>query len=118
MAKVLIIEDTSEVAEMIHFVLTAHSHEIEIAYSTQEAFQKIIAFAPDILVLDVWLGSGNGKDLCKEIRKFNKKIPIILMSANAALLHDYEICEANDILEKPFDISVLLDKINKLLIKL
>jgi len=117
MAKILIVEEAHDVAQILFFILTAHSHEVEIAYSIEDATEKMIAIAPDLLILEIRIGSGNGKEVCQEIRRFNEKVPIMLMSTNAALLHDYEIFGANDSIEKPLDIDILLGKINKLLNK-
>jgi DNA-binding response OmpR family regulator len=114
-AKILVIEDNFDIAEMILQVLFVNSHEVEFAYKYADAFKKCIAFAPDLIIIDVWLGVGNGRELCQEIRSFNKKVPVILMSANADDLQDYHACEANDIIEKPFDIKELLIKIDSLL---
>jgi DNA-binding response OmpR family regulator len=115
MSKILIVEDTSEIAEMMRFVLTVKSHEIGIANSKKIALQMILSFAPDLLIIDVWLAPGNGRDFCKEIREFDKKIPIILMSANKELLDDYDLCEANEIIEKPFELKELYEKVDRLL---
>lgn len=92
-------------------------YEVEIACTNKEAIQKVIAFAPNLIIIDVWLGNESGRELCKEIKRFNKTVPIILMSANASNLADYEICEADDVIEKPFDINSLLNKVNQLLLK-
>jgi len=66
--------------------------------------------------LDVLLGTDvDGRDLCKEIRKFNGRVPIILMSGRSDFLKDYEQYGANDVIEKPFDFEELLNKIDWLL---
>jgi DNA-binding response OmpR family regulator len=117
LAKILIIEDTYDIAEMLRHLFSSKSYDVETAYNQQMAFKKFIAFAPDLILLDVWLQNIDGKQLCKEIRAINKKIPIILMSANPDSLKGYEVCEANDIIEKPFDINVLLNKIERLIIQ-
>jgi DNA-binding response OmpR family regulator len=115
MAKILLIEDSKDVAEMLTLLLGMKSHVVETAFSIKEAKQKIDSLSFDIILVDVLLGSDNGKDLCREIRSMDKKVPIILMSANPSLLKDYAECEANAIMEKPFNIKEITDQINKFL---
>ena len=70
------------------------------------------------MLLDVKLNGKDGRDLCKEIQeKFNKEIPVILISANPELLKDHKECLVVDIIEKPFDIKTVTDKINIALCK-
>jgi DNA-binding response OmpR family regulator len=115
MAKILLIEDSRDLADMLTLLLMLKSHEVETAYSTQEARQKIECSPFALIMMDVLLGSENGKDLCKEIRSLDKQVPIILMSANPSLLKDYNECGASVIIEKPFNIKQITEHINKLL---
>jgi DNA-binding response OmpR family regulator len=71
-----------------------------------------------LVITDVWLGDdADGREICKEIRRFNASVPIILMSGRHDVLMDPEQYGANDAIDKPFDIEPLLLKINKLLLK-
>jgi DNA-binding response OmpR family regulator len=115
MAKILVIEDAKELAKMLSFLLSAHLHEIELAYTPADALTKIILFEPQLVLMDVFLGDENGRELCKTIRKFNKKVPIMLMSASADVLENHEECQANDSIEKPFSTDILMGKINRLI---
>jgi DNA-binding response OmpR family regulator len=115
MANILLIEDSRDVADMLTLLLTLKSHHVETAFSTKEAKQKIENSSFDLIMIDVLLGSDSGKELCKEIRRMNKQVPIILMSANPALLKNYAECEANAIIEKPFNIKQITDQISTLL---
>ena len=106
-------------ADLLGKNLEFNFHEVEIAHNFQLAFKKFISFAPNLVILDVWLGDDNadGRDLCKEIRRFNRSVPIILMSGRHDVLKDYEQYGANDTIDKPFDIDPLLLKIDKLLLE-
>ena len=115
MAKILIVEDSNEITEMLNILLQLHGHEIQSAFSKETAHHKMLTFPPELIIIDVLIGKYNGKELCLEIRAVNKTVPIILMSANPSLLTDYEECEANDMLEKPFNIDTLISKINNLI---
>ena len=72
---------------------------------------------PDILLMDVRLNGVDGRDICKELKTRNafKSIPIILMSSSPSKLKDYKKFNADDSLEKPFEMTHLLAKIDDLL---
>jgi DNA-binding response OmpR family regulator len=115
LAKILIIEDHFDVAEIIGQQLYLNFHEVEIAHTYPEAFKKFIAFAPNLVIIDVCLGPADGRELCREIRRFNNWVPILLMSGNPELLRDCELSGANSTIEKPFDLDELLAKVDSLL---
>jgi DNA-binding response OmpR family regulator len=70
-----------------------------------------------MLILDVLLRGANGRTVCREL-KSNKRtnyFPIVLMSASPECLIDFRECDADDFIEKPFDIHTVLNKIDYLL---
>jgi DNA-binding response OmpR family regulator len=115
-AKILVIENSDDVREMITVVLKSYGHDV-VSSSETININSIISHAnPQLILLDIWLGHQSGKEICEQIKRANKNLSVILMSADAKLLADYESCKADDILEKPFDILDLKDKIDRLLI--
>jgi DNA-binding response OmpR family regulator len=115
MSKILVIEDSDDVREMITVLLKSYGHDVVSSSQTININSIISDANPQLILLDVWLGHQSGREICKQIKTANKKLPVILMSADAKLLADYESCQADDILEKPFDIIELKNKIDKLL---
>jgi len=115
MAKIFIIEDSEDVREMITMVLTTYGHEVKGTSEKTDLTSKIAAFDPQLVLIDVWPGHESGREICKQIKAANAGLPVILMSTNAKLLVDYESCQADDIIEKPFDITELKNKIDKVL---
>jgi len=105
------------VAELLGKNLELNFHEVEIAHNYQSAFKKFIAFAPNLVIMDVCLGDddADGRQLCNEIRRFNRSVPIILMSGRHDVLQDHQRYGANDTIDKPFDMELLLIKIDALL---
>lgn len=73
---------------------------------------------PDIYVLDIWMSGSDGRELCKKLKseERTKHIPVILISASNDLKHSAEIAGADDFLAKPFEIDMLLAKIEKALL--
>lgn len=119
MAKILIVDDSKDLTEFLSVLLKMKDYDVDIAASKGELKRKLPVVSPDLILLDVRLGGDDGRELCKAIRKEmpDKHIPIILVSASPELLKDYEECEANDVIEKPFDISTIITKIDSLLSK-
>jgi len=115
MANILLIKYSHDLANMLTLLLTLTSHYVETAFSTKEAQQKLENSCFDLIMIDVLLGSDSGKDLCKEIRRIDMQVPVILMSANPALPKNYAECRANAIIEKPFNIKQITDQISTLL---
>jgi DNA-binding response OmpR family regulator len=117
MAKILIIEDYISLLEFLSMFLKMHGYTVEGLSSTNDVHQVVKDFDPDVILLDVLLGGYDGREICKQIKRINKTVSIILLSANPKLLQNYEECEADDAIEKPFDNANILKRIKYLLDK-
>jgi DNA-binding response OmpR family regulator len=115
MAKILIVEDCPELLEFLEVLMKHNNFDTEAAYSKTKAAEKLSLFTPDIILLDVMLHGEDGREICKawKLNEQYKHIPIILLSANPKLLEGYKECYAVDVIEKPFQINTILEKINK-----
>jgi PAS domain S-box-containing protein len=80
--KVLIVEDMSDNAELIHKILKRLGLKIALAADGEEALEKVPAFQPDIILLDVGLPGINGFEVCQRLKQdpANKDIPIIFLT--------------------------------------
>nr|WP_213169144.1 response regulator transcription factor [Alkalicella caledoniensis] len=115
--KILIIEDEQEIAELIKDYLTVEGYCVEIAYDGLTGLNKVKSFIPDLLILDIMLPKLSGLDICKEIRKSDECLPIIIVSAKHG---DIDTVlglglGADDYLAKPFSPSVLVARVKALL---
>jgi len=117
MARIIIVDDYKDLQDFFKALLELNHFEVRSAGSAKELNTLLESFVPDLILLDVMLGADSGIKICKEIKEKHKEIAVILISANPKLLIGYEACNADDIIEKPFDMHVVLDKINKLLAK-
>jgi DNA-binding NtrC family response regulator len=114
-AKILVIENSEDVRGMIIMVLTSYGHEVKGISGTIDPVSQILSFDPQLVLMDIWEAHGWGREICKKIKAANAGLPVILMSTNAKLLVDHGSCQANDIIEKPFDIMELKNKTEKAL---
>ena len=105
---ILIVEDEPEIASVIKniFCNNSSSHFVDISYSFESAFTKIHSEIFDMILLDIDLGasSHSGLDLCKIIRKNNKDIPIIIITAITSITYLEKAFHmgVNDYIKKPF----------------
>jgi DNA-binding response OmpR family regulator len=118
MAKIMIIDDSADLLLLIGIIIKMEGHESISLTSPIELMQKIGEYNPDLIILDVWLGNYNGKEVCKNIKAnpASKNIPVLLTSASAESLADFKDFDADDILEKPFELDTIKNKIKGLLI--
>ena len=115
MAKIIIVDDHPDLQELFKALLTFNNFDVRSAGSAAELNALLQFYAPDLILLDIMLGGENGKEICMDIKKKYPAVSIILISASPKLLMNYEECKADGFIEKPFDVHVLLDKINSLL---
>jgi len=117
MHKIIIVDDYTDLQDFFKSLLEMNGFEVKSAGSLSELNALLSSFIPDLILLDVMLGPDSGREICRELKKKHKQIHIILISANPKSLDEYKECGADDIIEKPFTITVVLDKIKSLLAK-
>ena len=115
MAKILVVDDTEDLLDLLSVMLKIKEHEVATSSNAVDAMQKVKSFYPDLIMLDIILGDSRGNELCKTIKRSHPDIPILLMSASLPLLRNYKAYNADDFIEKPFDIVILNKKIDALL---
>ena len=116
MAKILVIDKSEQLLEVLSLLFRVNGHEVVTATGITDTVKCIKEFSPNLILLDALFGHNSGKELCKEIKTFHPTIPVLLMSADPEMLNHCKECKADDIIEKPFDIVILNNKINKLLV--
>src|ERR1700712_2343142 len=116
MQRIVVVDDEPDILHLVSMSLSKKGYEVKTAKSKTEFLELLPSFKPDLIILDVMLGADNGRDICKEIKAAeHRHIPIILYSAVAHMLANFEECNANDTLEKPFPLSELFIKVTKAL---
>jgi len=113
-AHILIVEDELRLAEIIQKQLQESGFKADVANDGYVGKRMIDNTDYDLVILDINLPLMNGYELCKEIRKKNTKIPIIMLTALGApdnKLIGFE-AGADDYVLKPFDFRELLARIN------
>ncbi|RPH28495.1 MAG: DNA-binding response regulator [Bacteroidales bacterium] len=111
---ILIVEDEQRLAEILKKQLEDSGFNAEIANDGYVGKLLLEKNTYNLIILDINLPLINGYDLCKDIRKTNSKIPIIMLTAFGTL--DNKIvgfdAGADDYIVKPFDFRELLARVN------
>ncbi len=112
--KILIIEDEQRVANLLKLQLEDYGFSVEIANDGYIGKEMITRHLYHLIVLDINLPLINGYELCKEIRKTNANVPIIMLTALGSI--DNKVAGfdagADDYVVKPFEFKELLARIN------
>ena len=112
MVDILIVEDNKELANLLSDFLRAENYTVSIAETGEKALSLYEKYGARLIVLDIMLPGMNGFSVCKKIREENN-VPIIIVSAK----DDKEdkinglVLGADDYIEKPYDIDIMLAKI-------
>jgi DNA-binding response OmpR family regulator len=114
---VLLAEDEPSLAMIIKESLETRDFEVVHCLDGEEAFGVLCSQTFDILVLDVMMPKRDGFSLAKDIRKRDKKTPIIFLTAKS---QTHDVVEGfnlggNDYLKKPFSMEELIVRIYSLL---
>jgi two-component system, OmpR family, alkaline phosphatase synthesis response regulator PhoP len=119
MSRIFVVEDELHLAQGLQFNLEAEGHEVKV-FETAEAAYQLLTKEPesaDVIVLDVMLPGKDGFWLASELRKKHNFVPVLMLTARGRpedVLKGFE-SGADDYLPKPFDLSILIARINSLL---
>lgn len=119
MSAVLIVEDEKHLADGLRFNLEAEGYEVETTGDGEAALSLLLDDPRrfDAVVLDVMLPGKDGFEVATELRAARQFVPVLMLTARGRpedVLRGFE-SGADDYLPKPFDLSVLLARINGLL---
>ena len=114
--RVLVIEDTDEIRELIGIALRKAGLDAELAGTGARGLELLAGMDFDAVVLDMHMPGLDGLDTCREIRR-SSTIPILLVSGSAEG-HGRRVSReagADDFMEKPFRPAQLAERVKALL---
>ena len=116
MYKILIIEDDLTMAQAIQKEMKMWGNDAQYVQDFKNVLETFAEFDPHLVLMDITLPFYNGYHWCSEIRKFSR-VPIIFISSAADNMNIIMAMNlgADDFVAKPFDLNVLLAKIQALL---
>jgi two-component system alkaline phosphatase synthesis response regulator PhoP len=117
--KILVVEDDTDIRELIRYNLEQEGFAVEEAGDGSEALERIKRRAPDLLVLDLMLPGASGLEICQKLRaeKETAAMPILVVTAKGAEIDRVVGLEmgADDYVVKPFSPREVMARIKALL---
>ncbi len=117
--KILVVEDESDIRELIRYNLEQEGFVVEEAATGTEALERIKRRAPDLLVLDLMLPGAPGLEVCRMVRadKATQTLPILIVTAKGTEVDRVLGLEmgADDYVVKPFSPRELVARVKALL---
>lgn len=117
--RILIVEDEVDLCDSIAEGLEMDGYAVDTCYDGNDAYELIMVESYDLVVLDLNLPGMDGIDILAEVRKKNKNIKILILSARGSVSDKVLGLDtgANDYLAKPFDFDELEARIRSLLLR-
>jgi DNA-binding response OmpR family regulator len=114
--RVLVVEDDTEIADVLRRTLRQEGHEVRSAGDGVEALRLAEEFLPDLVVLDLGLPKLDGVEVCRRLRA-ESDVPILMLTARTETGDRVEGLDsgADDYLVKPFERQELLARLRALM---
>ena len=119
MSRILLVEDEQHLADGVRFNLEAERHDVEVVDNGEEALARLDAEPVrfDLVILDVMLPGIDGFSVVAELRRQRRFVPVLMLTARGRsedVLRGFD-AGADDYLPKPFELPILLSRVNGLL---
>jgi DNA-binding response OmpR family regulator len=119
MSRILIVEDEAHLAQGLRFNFEAEGHSVQTSDRGEEALTRLVEKKEkfDALILDVMLPGMDGFAVARELRQSENYIPLLMLTARGRpedVLKGFE-SGADDYLPKPFDLAILIARVESLL---
>lgn len=111
--KILIVEDEIGIANFLRDGLEDENYSVDVALDGSRGLELATNRIYDLILVDWMLPGVSGLEITKQIRKTNKKVPIVFLTAKDTLQDTVNGLEAgaNDYIKKPFQFEELLARI-------
>ena len=111
--RALIVEDDSNIAELLRLYLGKDGFEVMIAPDGGKAESMFDLFTPDVVLLDIMLPVKDGWQVCRDIRA-KSAVPIIMLTAKGETTDKITGLDmgADDYVNKPFDVKELIARVH------
>ena len=123
--RILVVDDRNDLLHLMRRVLEDEQYQVSILQDGRDAFATVRSQLPDLLILDLKLGTISGQDVLKQLKsdEVTAEVPVIVYTA--AVLEADEVAKLIEgdqrhyqnvhMLRKPFELNTLLDTVEELL---
>lgn len=115
--KFLIIEDDSNICDLIKLYIEKLGYRTILSYNGEDGIEKYYDQSPDFIILDIMMPLMSGWEVCQEIRRDNKLIPIIMLTGRGESYDKIKGFDlgADDYVVKPFEPNELMARVKAIL---
>ncbi|ADR23345.1 DNA-binding response regulator [Marivirga tractuosa] len=114
--KVLVVDDESDILELLEYNLTKEGYEVETAQDGKTAVEKAQKFQPQLILLDIMMPNQDGVETCRQLRETPESANsfIIFLTARSEEYSEVAAFEngADDYITKPIKPRALMSRIN------
>ncbi len=116
MNKILLVEDNFELAKFVCDLLQAERYAVDHALRIEEARDFLLQYTYDIIILDLHLPDGDGREFCQQLRKHHNRTPILMLTGQDSVPEKISGLDsgADDYLTKPFETDELMARLRAL----
>lgn len=116
MSNIYIVDDDPDILAILKMMLQTQGYEVKATTNANDIL-SCSGDENDLIMLDLWMCGIDGRDIFTQLRRqdHTKKIPVVFMSANSRLKEIAAEYQVDDYIEKPFDMSFMLDKVKSIL---
>ena len=115
--RILLVEDELNLARPLQFNLEQEGYEVRSTSSGKKAMEMIAGDSFDLIILDLMLEEIDGFEVARQVRQYNQKLPILMLTARSAVqdrIHGLEL-GADDYITKPFHLKELLLRVERII---
>jgi DNA-binding response OmpR family regulator len=111
--RILVVDDEPMVRETLGQVLTEEGYIVDVAVDGEDALDRVHAARPDAILLDLMMPGMNGRQFLQALRNdaAYEQVPVLIMTAVHGLEVNLASIGASEVVEKPFDVDDLLNKV-------
>jgi two-component system, OmpR family, KDP operon response regulator KdpE len=111
--EILVVEDDVEIRRFLRTTLSAEHYRLREATTAAEGLKLATARRPDVILLDLGLPDVDGIEVIREVRRWNRNLPIIILSVRSDERDKITALDAgaDDFVNKPFAVGELLARV-------
>ncbi|MBD2845764.1 response regulator transcription factor [Paenibacillus sp. IB182496] len=115
--KILVVDDEPSISMLIEFNLKLAGYEVRCVQDGEAVFDMLQSFRPDLIVLDLMLPKMDGIEVCRELRRQQNAVPIVMLTALQDVTDRIAGLDngADDYMTKPFSPQELISRIQAVL---
>src|SRR5277367_387991 len=113
MKKLLIVDDETDIATSIQYVLTQEGFSTILAHDGLKALELAESEKPDLIILDLMMPGLDGLEVCRRVRANDRRTPILMLTARTSEIDTVVGLElgANDYIAKPVRLRELVARV-------